>query len=267
MIFSEENTMKRAPLAERHPYRFVATLELAIVAVYLVAGTIASLQGRGGLWLYAFANIALTAIAAGMLTKMRLWGEVGFCRLGKAADLSLYAVALAPVALNLLPGVAIPGPLRLVGLLALALMVGFVEETFFRGMMLLALRPKGIRQAMTISTLLFGVTHLMNGLAGRGPVDLATQLAYTLAIGFAFAVIAVRTGVIWPLVGAHALIDFAVFLQPAGYVATSAAMIVSGIAVTATFAVYGVMVLRGITGGERRAVRHAADHSPLSRGA
>ncbi len=37
--------------AARHPYRFVAALQVLVLGVYLVAGTVAQLAGLPGLWL------------------------------------------------------------------------------------------------------------------------------------------------------------------------------------------------------------------------
>jgi hypothetical protein len=241
----QENAMKSTPFAERHPLWFVAFLELAIVLTYLVAGTIAFLQGRDGLWLYSLANIAMTLIAAALLTRMRWWRTVGFRRAATAGDLKYYAVALIPAVVNLIPGIEFPGLLSLAGFLALALMIGFVEETFFRGLMLQPLLSKGVWSAAAITSILFSVTHLMNGLAGRDLFDLGAQVAYTLAIGFAFAAIVIRKGVIWPLVLAHALIDFVFFLHPAGSVISPEVAIVLTIVVTMVFIVYGLAMLLG----------------------
>ena len=255
--------MKSAPFVERHPYWFVAILELVIILVFLFAGTIAHFQGLDGLWLYGLANLALTAIAAGVLTRMRWWGKVGFRRTGKAGDLGYYAVPLIPAVLNLIPGVEIPSPISLLGFLTLSLMIGFVEEVFFRGLMVQALRSKGIWKVAAISSTLFGFTHLMNGLAGRDLLDVGTQLAYTLAIGFAFTAIVIRKGIIWPLVVSHALIDFVVFMRPSGYMASPEETIVTTIGVTAIFLVYGLVLMLGrkATGGE--AVRPVAESSPI----
>lgn len=236
--------MARETLVDRHPYWFVAILELVVISVYLIAGSIAHVRDWTGLALYSAANVALMVIAALILTRMRWWGKVGFQPLPRLGDLRYYVITLVPAVLNLLPGVNFPGWLALGGFLAIALMVGFVEEVFFRGLMLHGLWQKGLPKAIAITTLLFGFTHLMNGLAGRGLVDLFTQLGYTLAIGFAFTMIVVRTRVIWPLIVVHALIDFIAFL-PSDYVVTDNEMIIRGVGITALFLIYGLWLYVG----------------------
>ncbi len=94
----------------------------------------------------------------------------------------------------------------------LAGLIGFVEEVFFRGLILRAIAPRGLWKAAIISSIVFGLLHSLNPLAGANPLDTLLQLGYTLAIGFGFAAVALRTRVIWPLVLIHGLIDFASFL-------------------------------------------------------
>lgn len=239
--------MEREAFVARHPYWFVVILELVIIGVYLVAGTIASIREWGGFALYVAANIGLTATATLLLTRMRWWHRIGFRPLAEVGDLRYFAIPLVPALLNLLPGVTFPGWLPIAGFLALALMVGFVEEVFFRGLMLQGLWQKGLTRAITISTLLFGGTHLMNALAGRGAVDIVTQLGDTLAIGFAFTMVVIRTRVIWPLIAIHALIDFVAFL-PSDHVVTDNEMIVRGVGITTLFLIYGLWLYLGTPG-------------------
>jgi membrane protease YdiL (CAAX protease family) len=261
LVVTRESLVNRASFAERHPYWFVAILELVIILVYLVAGTVAHFRGMGGLWLYGFANFALTVIGAAFLTRMRWWNRAGFRRLERTGDLRYYAIPLIPAVLNLVPGVEASSLVSVLGFLALALMVGFVEEVFFRGLMLQALRSKGIWKTAVITALVFGLTHLMNGLAGRDLLDLGTQVAYTLTIGFAFTAIVIRKGVIWPLVVSHATIDFVAFLRPVGYVATPEYMLVTSLVVTAIFLVYGLALMLGGKEPDGKAVRRVGKGS------
>ncbi|MBN2406041.1 MAG: CPBP family intramembrane metalloprotease [Coriobacteriia bacterium] len=64
---------------------------------------------------------------------------------------------------------------------------------------------------------LFGLTHAMNVLAGKSALAAVALIFYATAIGFAFAALVLKKGVIWPLVIAHFLIDFAGFMQRPGF--------------------------------------------------
>jgi membrane protease YdiL (CAAX protease family) len=96
------------------------------------------------------------------------------------------------------------------------LLIGFVEEVYFRGLMLQALKPRGMWQATVFISLLFGMSHALNLFAGAAPLYTLLQLGYATAFGLAFAALVWVTGLIWPVIVAHALTDFAAALNSAG---------------------------------------------------
>ena len=91
-----------------------------------------------------------------------------------------------------------------------------------------------------------GLLHSLNLLAGANPLDTLLQLGYTLAIGFGFAAVALRTRVIWPLVIIHGLIDFASFLASNG--TSTRSVTTMDMAITAfyivAFTCYGVFMMQ-----------------------
>lgn len=249
--------MAAGSFPERRPYTFVALMEFTIIGVYLLAGTVDHFLQLGGLGVYALANAALVVILAIILTRLRWWRRIGF-RPASRAVFVLAAPMLLPAVLNVYPGVAFPGLAQTLGFLALALAVGFVEETAFRGLMLRALEPRGVWRAIIVTTVLFSVTHLMNILAGEAGLQAVMQLLYSAAIGFAFTALVLRTGVIWPLIIPHALIDFVVFLRAPGAVLAPGVEIGIDIAVTVAFAIFGLLVLNR-AGGLGRSSSRSAD--------
>jgi len=234
--------MLRAAFSERRPYQFVLLVELMVIGVYLVSGTAAHLLHFGGLGVYVVANAALTVLLAVVLTRMRWWHRVGFRRADGRTLLWVLPMCL-PVLVNIYPGLAPGGVSRVAGFLALALMVGFVEESAFRGLMLRVLQPRGVWRAVVITTALFSLTHLMNIMAGETGLQAALQLLYAGAIGFAFAALALRSGVLWPLVAVHALIDFVAFLQDPAVTVPRTAEVVLDLVVTVVFVAYGLVVM------------------------
>lgn len=241
--------MSEVRFSERHPYRFVAQIELMVVLVYLAAGTLDHFVHLGNLGLYVVANVGLTLLTAAILTRMGWWRKAGFAVRLEPRDLRYFLVPLLPVVVNLLPGVRITGVAQVAGFLALALMVGFVEEGVFRGLMLRALEPKGVWHAVIVSTLVFSVTHLMNILAGESGWQAGFQLLYTFAIGFTFAALVLRDKPIWLVVVVHALMDYVVFLQDPSFTWPPAIEAGVDLAITAVFLAYGVFLLRGYRAG------------------
>jgi membrane protease YdiL (CAAX protease family) len=229
--------------ADRHPYWFVAVLELVIVFIYLVAGAVAQFAHLPNLALYGMAQVGLTLAAVALLSVLGWWRVVGFRKPDDWSDLRYFVVPLLPLAINLVPGVEVTSVRHLGVVLALTLAVGFVEEVFFRGLMLNALKGRGLWRAATITSLLFGVTHAMNVLAGTSAFDAVAQIFYATAIGFAYAALVLKKGILWPLVIAHFLIDFANFIQRPGFTFPPGWTLAITLATGFIFTAYGVFVI------------------------
>lgn len=226
-------------IVERHLYWFVAILEIIVIAVYLMAGTIASVAQLSNQALTGIANSALSVLVIGALG---WWRAVGFTRPAHPRHLLFFLPLLLPVLINLAVGLSVPGLLLFMELLALALLIGFAEEAIFRGLMLNALKARGLWQAAMITSLLFGLSHSLNLLSGKSFVDILIQVSYALAVGFAFAAVVLKEGILWPLVIAHALIDFTSFIGkdtlPAFWNA------IAGVVLTFLFMSYGLFLMR-----------------------
>lgn len=249
--------MTRSQFAERHPFWFVAILEVVVILVYLVAGTLAHFMKPANVETSAnadlasplvFANIALTILAVFLLSSMAWWRVVGFRRPARVTDLWYYALPFLPAIISLVVGVEVSNGLLLLQFFAITLMIGFVEESIFRGLMLNALKPRGAWTAVIVTSLLFALSHSLNLLSGKNLADIAAQILYALAIGFAFAALVLKKGILWPLVLAHFLIDFTAMIGktdvPDGLNA------VLGVGITFAIGSYGLFVMLQVPEGK-----------------
>jgi membrane protease YdiL (CAAX protease family) len=175
------------------------------------------------LGMLAYPVLAIIAIV--VITRAHWWRRIGFTYSRRdARRLLLFAPVLVLPALWWL--VVAPrigyGQVHLSSLALLAfyagltLLIGFVEEVYFRGLMLQALKPRGIWPATVVTAVLFGAGHALNVLAGASPLYTLLQVGYAIALGLSFAALVLVTGLIWPVILAHALADFASALNSAG---------------------------------------------------
>ncbi|MEI7772709.1 MAG: CPBP family intramembrane glutamic endopeptidase [Chloroflexales bacterium] len=227
---------------ERHPYWFVAILEIIVIVVYLMAGTIAAVAHLSNQAITGMANSTLSVLVVGALSALGWWRAVGFTRPAQPHHLFFFLPLFLPVLINLGVGLNIPSPTRCVELLAIACLIGFAEEAIFRGLMLNALKARGHWQATVITALLFGLSHALNLLSGKSGTAILIQIAYALAIGFAFAALVLKNGILWPLVIAHTLIDFTGFIG--GPAIPAAWNAIAGVALTCMFMWYGLYIMR-----------------------
>ncbi|KAA2294230.1 CPBP family intramembrane metalloprotease, partial [Clostridioides difficile] len=74
------------------------------------------------------------------------------------------------------------------------LLVAFVEETIYRGLIFKTLLRKSAVAAVVTSSILFSITHLLNALSGQHMTDTIMQLIYALLLGAALALLMLKNG-------------------------------------------------------------------------
>lgn len=235
--------MKRALFAERHPYWFVAILEIVTIAAYLLVGTVAHFTQLSNNWLYGSASLLLSVVAAILLSKLGWWNVVGFRAPNQPRDLWYFMLPLLPALITLIVGIEVTSLVLLAEFFVITLLIGFAEEAIFRGLMLHALKSHGFWRAAMITALLFGLSHALNALGGKSMEETAAQIFYAVAFGFAFAALVLKKGILWPLVIVHFLIDFASFLQRPDFSIAPAWNVLLVVGLALLFATYGLFVM------------------------
>ena len=97
-------------------------------------------------------------------------------------------------------------------------LVGFVEELIFRGFLFKAmLRNSKVSTAVIISSVTFGMGHIVNLLSGHGGAATILQVVFGIMMGFIFTMVYYKSGSLLPGILAHSLIDvFSVFSGRSG---------------------------------------------------
>jgi uncharacterized protein len=203
-------------LAGERPYLFTGILMAVLIVTGLIGNLLTPLlklpEESGQVYRVFITDTVRGGIAVVLLNRFGSWRAAGFRPLRRGGDLLMFLLPLVPAVLNLLIGVRVTAVSDALLFLIIALLVGFVEEAYFRGLMLQALVVDGVWRAAIISAVLFGLLHFMNIAAGWNPAYVLQQVLYAGALGFMYAALAIRTGVIWPLVLTHAATDFAAFI-------------------------------------------------------
>ncbi len=86
--------------------------------------------------------------------------------------------------------------------------VGFVEESWFRGLLFGALERRGVIFAAIVSSVVFGLFHSSWLVSGATPARTLSEIGVAFALGIMFAAGRYRTNSIWPVIALHALTDF-----------------------------------------------------------
>ena len=88
------------------------------------------------------------------------------------------------------------------------LIIGYNEEILFRGLLFKAfLKKYGIVVATLVSSLSFGMGHILNIFIGQANLTTYIQIVFALSWGFMFSMVYYKSGSILPCIVAHSLVD------------------------------------------------------------
>ncbi len=95
---------------------------------------------------------------------------------------------------------------------------GFGEEIMFRGLgvanYMRTIKSEGqIKVIFWLSSIVFGLIHLTNIMAGGDPKAVVIQSIYAIGVGMIFCAVYLRTGNLWPTILAHWSVDFFEFIR------------------------------------------------------
>jgi len=141
----------------------------------------------------AVLHIAMSLILFLWIRNNNLSEKYGFCRSTIPAKRFLYYLPLIIIA-----STAFWGGIKLQYGFTEALLffismccVGFLEEVIFRGLLFRAMEKNNLKTAMIVSSLTFGLGHIVNLFngSGRDPVSSIIQIIFAVLVGFVLVLI------------------------------------------------------------------------------
>ena len=155
------------------------------------------------------------------IRKNNLLKRYGLCKSPVPARRFLYYAPLLILASgNLWNGAAVNyTPAEAVCRIMCMLCVGFLEELIFRGLLFKAIARANIKSAIIISSVTFGIGHILNLFNGSGMnlVNNLCQILFAIAAGFLLVTIFYRGGSLLPCIIVHSAINtFSTFANETG---------------------------------------------------
>ena len=83
--------------------------------------------------------------------------------------------------------------------------IGFIEEVIFRGFLFKMMSKDNVKLAIVVSSITFGIGHIVNLFNGADLVPTLMQIGYATAIGYLFVVIFHKSKSLVPCIIAHSL--------------------------------------------------------------
>ncbi len=190
------------------------TFAIVWIAVYCVLQSLANPLNKAIGVAYAASaafGILQTVVLFAFIRKNNLQKRYGLCKSPVPACRFLFYVPLVILASgNLWNGAAVNyAPAETACRIVCMLCVGFLEEVIFRGLLFQAIAKDNIKSAIVISSVTFGIGHIINLFNGSGMdiVNNLCQIVFAVAVGFLLVTICYRGGSLLPCIAVHSAIN------------------------------------------------------------
>ena len=185
-------------------------------------------------------GVGLSAVLLLFLWNNKLFDRYGLCLPKVPPRAMLYYIpVIVMLTANLWYGVTCNyGIIETVLYMLSMLCVGFLEEVIFRGLLFEAMREDGLKSAVIVSSVTFGMGHIINLFNGSGAQLLPNllQILYATAVGFMFVMMYLKSKSLLVCIAAHGIFNaFNVFADES--------------AVTDSMQIITAILLTVITGG------------------
>jgi membrane protease YdiL (CAAX protease family) len=212
------------------------------IVIYTVGmGTLQNNFGLDSLW-HMLGLIVISAAIFLFVKKNGLMEKYGLAGWAKNSRAMLWFIPLWLLScLNLFGGFQpdYPVPGLIYAAVSMAL-VGFAEELIFRGFLFKAMLKDGnVTAAVIVSSVTFGMGHIMNLFTGHDLVETLNQVVFAVAIGFVFTLVFYKSGSLLPGILAHSFIDVSsVFASDEGSQLLNMILHIVFIVVSAAYCLY-----------------------------
>ncbi|MCM1087532.1 MAG: CPBP family intramembrane metalloprotease [Muribaculaceae bacterium] len=143
------------------------------------------------------------------MKKHDLLKEYGLCAFqGNWKDYLYFVPLLVLMSVNLWNGVTmkVSAGETVVFILSM-LCVGFLEEIIFRGFLFKAICQNNVKSAIVVSSVTFGIGHIVNLVNGADFLPTLLQICYAIAIGFLFTIIFYKGKSLLPCIITHGVLN------------------------------------------------------------
>ena len=120
--------------------------------------------------------------------------------------------------------------------------VGFLEELIFRALLFRGMAKSNLTSAIVVSSLTFGVGHIVNlaNASGQSQFETAVQIVAAVIIGFVLVFVFMRSGSLWPCIIFHGLFNaLSAFMDDAAIIAVAGSELGEALMILGIIAVVG----------------------------
>ena len=195
-------------LYEKNKLNFSLVWIIAYVVLFSIAENLSASLGFEKI-ITAPLCIIFVLLIIGFIKKHNLWEQYGLCSFKGRLKNYLYFIPLILIlSVNLWNGITLNASASETVLFIISMAcIGFIEEVIFRGFLFKAMCKDNVPLAVFVSSITFGMGHIVNLLNGRDLIPTLLQICYATAIGFLFTIIFYSGKSLFPCMIAHGVFN------------------------------------------------------------
>lgn len=201
-MLRRENEMKQ--IIEKHENLICYLL----IAVYVVVNSYCMQNFELTDYRIAIINTAFSMMLVVLIIRLKRVSYYGLTRVTNLKGYLYFIPLLLIVSVNLWNGFNINNTLsEIVFHILTMLNVGFIEEIIFRGFLFKMMAKDNINTAIIVSSVTFGIGHIVNLLNGADFIPTLLQICYAIILGYLFVIIFYKSKSLIPCIVAHCFIN------------------------------------------------------------
>ena len=183
-------------------------ITILLIIIYIVSNSYCMQNFGTTDYRTAVINFILSLSIILFILKNKLTKYYGLTKLPKLKDFLYFIPLLIIMSANLWSGININNSLtEIIFHILTMICVGFLEEIIFRGFLFKMMQKDNENLAIIVSSLTFGIGHIINLLHGASLIPTLIQICYAIAIGFLFVTIFQKGKSLWPCIIAHIVVN------------------------------------------------------------
>lgn len=153
-------------------------------------------------------NILLSILIIIFIFRNKLGNYYGLSSFPSPKKYLYFIPLILIISVNLWNGINIENtPSEIIFYIISMIGVGFLEEIIFRGFLFKMMEKDNLKRAIIVTSLTFGIGHIINLLNGADILPTLMQIMYATATGYLFVTIFYKSKSLWPCIITHILVN------------------------------------------------------------
>ena len=183
-------------------------IAIGLIVIYVLSNSFCMQNFGSTDFRSTIVNAVFSLIIIGFIAKNKLGKYYGLTSFPKPKQFLYFIPLFILMSVNLWTGLNINNTItEIIAFMISMVFVGFLEEIIFRGFLYKMMAKDNVKTATLVTSLTFGIGHIINLLNGADLVPTLMQVVYAVATGYLFVVILQKSKSLWPCIITHSVVN------------------------------------------------------------